>query len=101
MIGGGLVLFGITLTGIYVSCRAFDYNITILRKVTAAGAFAVLNIIPIPLPFVDLLVPALALYMILIDNFYERSKVNRVFLLTFVFAIVSILLIYVPQKVQL
>jgi hypothetical protein len=99
MIGGGLVLFGITLVGIYVSCRIFDYNITILRKVTAAGAFAVLNIIPVPLPFVDLLVPAIALYMVLIDNFYERSKVNRVVLLTFVFAACSILLVYIPQQV--
>ena len=96
--GGGLVLFGITLAGIYVSCRVFEYNITVLRKVTAAGAFAVLNIIPIPLPLVDLLVPAIALYMILIDNFYERSKVNRVVLLTFVFAIISILLVYIPQQ---
>ena len=96
--GGGLVLFGITLAGIYVSCRVFEYNITVLRKVTAAGAFAVLNIIPIPLPLVDLLVPAIALYMILIDNFYERSKVNRVVLLTFVFATISILLVYIPQQ---
>lgn len=99
MIGGALVLFGITLAGIYVSCRIFDYNITILRKVTAAGAFAVLNIVPIPLPFVDLLVPAIALYMALMDNFYERSKVNRVFLLTFVLAIIAVLLIYIPQQV--
>ena len=97
--GGGLVLFGITLAGIYVSCRVFEYNITVLRKVTAAGAFAVLNIIPIPLPLVDLLVPAIALYMLLIDNFYERSKVNRVVLLTFVFATISILLVYIPQQV--
>ena len=96
--GGGLVLFGITLAGIYVSCRIFEYNITVLRKVTAAGAFAVLNIIPIPLPLVDLLVPAIALYMVLVDNFYERSKVNRVVLLTFVFAIISILLVYIPQQ---
>ena len=96
--GGGLVLFGITLAGIYVSCRVFEYNITVLRKVTAAGAFAVLNIIPIPFPLVDLLVPAIALYMVLIDNFYERSKVNRVVLLTFVFATISILLVYIPQQ---
>ena len=99
MIGGGLVLFGITLAGIFVSCRAFDYSITILRKLTAAGVFAALNIIPIPLPFVDLVVPAIALYMVLIDNSYERSKVNRVVLLTFVFAGVSILLVYIPQQI--
>lgn len=99
MLGGALILFGITLAGIYVACRVFDYTITTLRKLAAAGAFALLNIIPIPIPFVDLLVPPIALYMILMDDSYERAKVNRVFLLTIVFAILSVLVIYIPQQV--
>ena len=99
MIGGALVLFVITLAGVFIACKVFEYDIPILRKVGAAGAFAVLNVVSIPIPFVDLILPPIALYVILMDNSHQRSQVNRVFGLTFLFAIVAILIIYLPQRI--
>ena len=95
MFGGFLVLFLITLVGVFISCRVFDYEIELWRKPAAAGAFAALNVLPIPIPILDLLIPAIALYVILMDNTYQRSQVNRVFGLTFVFAVISVVAIYV------
>ncbi len=98
MIGAALVLFGITLAGVFIACKVFDYDIPIWRKAAAPGAFAILNVVPIPIPFADLIIPAIALYVILMDNTYQRSQVNRVFGLTFVFAVASVLVIYLPQQ---
>ena len=98
MIGAALVLFGITLAGVFIACKVFDYDIPIWRKAAAAGAFAILNVVPIPIPFADLIIPAVALYVVLMDNTYQRSQVNRVFGLTFVFAVASVLVIYLPQQ---
>ena len=95
MIEGILVLFGITLLGSLIACKVFAYEIPLWRKVGAAVAFAVLNAIPIPyIPFVDILLPALALYVILMDDTYQRSQVNKVFGLTFVIAVVGVVLVY-------
>ena len=98
MIGGALVLFGITLVGMFIACKVFAYEIPLWRKIGAAAAFSVLNIIPIPIPFVSFLLPPIALYVVLMDNAYQRSQVNRVFGLTFVFAVVAVLVIYLPQR---
>ena len=99
MIGGALVLFGITLVGVFIACKVFAYEIPLLRKVGAAAAFSILNIIPIPIPFLSFLIPPIGLYMVLMDNTYQRSQVNRVFGLTFVFAVVAVLVIYLPQRI--
>lgn len=100
MLGNGLILFGITLAGIFISCKVFEYEISALRKVGAAVIFVVLNVVPmpIPIPFVSLLIPPLGLYMALMDNTYQRSQVNKVFGLTFAFAVVAILVVYLPQR---
>lgn len=98
MIGGALVLFGITLAGIYISCKVFEYEISILRKVGAAAAFAVLNVVPIPfIPLANLLIPLIAMYIILMDHSHQRSEVNKVFGLTIAFAVVAVLVIYLPK----
>ena len=98
MIWSALVLFGITLGGIFLSCKVFGYEISMLRKIGAAGVFAVLNIIPIPIPLVSLVIPPIALYISLMDNTYQRSQVNKVFGLTFVFSVIAVLVIYLPQQ---
>ena len=98
MIGAALILFGITLAGVFIACKVFDYDLPTWRKAAAAGAFGILNVVPIPIPFADLIIPAIALSVILMDNTYQRSQVNRVFGLTFVFAVAAVLVIYLPQQ---
>jgi len=91
---GAFVLFGITFVGILLACKTFAYEITWARKIGAAFAFSILNIIPIPIPFFSLLIPPIGLYMALMDNTYQRSVVNKVFGVTLLFAIVATLWIY-------
>lgn len=69
---------------------------------TAAGVFVALNVIPIPIPipFVSFLVPALGLYIALMDETYQRSEVNKVFGLTLAIAVVAVLAIYLPLRYQ-
>ncbi len=98
MIVGASILFGITLVGVFIACKVFAYEISVLRKVGAAACFAVLNVVPIPVPFVSFLVPSIALYVCLMDDSYQRSTVNKVFGLTFVFAVIGTLAIYLPQR---
>jgi hypothetical protein len=97
MLGHALVLFGIVLAGVFISCKVFAYEISHLRKAVAAGVFVVLNVIPIPIPLVSLLIPPVGLYIALMDDTHQRSEVNKVFALTFVFAIVGVLAVYLPQ----
>ena len=94
MLVGALILFGITLLGVLVACKATGYDISWGRKIGAAAAFAALNVIQIPIPFVSFLIPPIALYVILMDDSYQRSQVNQVFGITFIFAIVAVLAIY-------
>jgi len=94
LVAHSLVLFVITFVGVILACRVFPYEITIVRKAGASMCFALLNGIPIPLPFLDIIVPALGLYMCLVDNYYDRSTVNKVFVFTFSFAIVSTVVLY-------
>ena len=98
MLWNALILFGIVLAGIYLSCKVFGYEITTLRKVGAAGVFVILNIIPIGFLIISFLIPLIGLYLALMDNTYQRSEVNKVFGLTFVFAVVAVLVIYLPQQ---
>ncbi len=79
-----------------IGCRVFSYQLSNARKVSAPLAFAVLAVLPIPLPipFIDIVLPLLALYMILMDDTYERSKVNQVFGMAFLVSCVSILIVY-------
>ncbi len=98
MILGAIVLFGITLAGIFISCKVFASEISNIRKITATGIFTILNIIPISIPLFSLLIPAIALYMSLIDGTQQHSQVRKVFGLTFVFAIIAILVVYLPQQ---
>jgi hypothetical protein len=104
MFWGAIVLFGITLAGIFISCKVFGYEISALRKVVAAGVFVVLNVIRIPIPIpilgaiASLLIPALGLYVSLMDETYQRSEVNKVFGLTYAIAIAAVLAIYLPLR---
>lgn len=100
MLDGAVVLFIVTLAGIFISCKVFDYEITAWRKVGAALVFVILNVVPIPLPvpFISLLVAPLGLYMALMDNTYQRSQVNKVFGLTFAIAVIVVLILYLRQR---
>lgn len=95
---GAIVLFGITLAGIFISCKVFAYEITTLRKFVAATVFVVLNVIPIPIPIVSVLIPSLGLYISLMDDTNQRSEVNKVFGLTFAIAVAAVLAIYLPLR---
>ena len=94
MLVGGLLLFGVTLVGVFVACLVFGYNISPLRKAGAAACFAVLNLIPIPIPLLPVILPAVGLYICLMDDNYDRGAVNKVFGLTFLFAVLGVLLVY-------
>ncbi|NKC01307.1 MAG: hypothetical protein GKR90_22800 [Pseudomonadales bacterium] len=101
VITGAFVLFGIILAGIFIACKVFGYEIPVWRKLAAAGAFALLNVIPIPvIPFANILVPSIALYVLLMDDTYQRSIVNKVFGLTFIFAVIAVLVLYLPQMAR-
>ena len=63
-------------------------------KGRAAACFAVLNLIPIPIPLVPVILPAVGLYICLMDDSYDRGAVNKVFGLTFLFAVLGVLLVY-------
>ena len=93
MLLGLFILFAVTLAGIAVGCAVFSYEISWARKLAAAGIFAVLNVVPIPIPIVSLLLPPVAMYVALMDDRYQRGQVNRVFVLAFVFAIASVVIV--------
>lgn len=79
----------IVFVGIWVACKGFGYEISIKRMIVAAGLFAALSAvpIPIPIPFIGLLLPALGLYIALMDDTHDRSTVNKVFGFTYIFAV--------------
>lgn len=97
MLANALILFAITLAGIYLSCHLLRYEITDLRKVTAAAVFAVINALPIILPLV-LAASLLALYLLLIEDREQVEQARKAFALTVVFAVIAVLLIYLPQQ---
>lgn len=104
MLDGAVVLFVVTLAGILISCKIFEYEITAWRKVGAASVFVILNVFPIPIPipffgaFISLLVAPLGLYITLMDETYQRSQVNKVFGLTFAIAVFAVLILYLRQR---
>ena len=91
-----LVLFAGSLIGILLGCRMYDYNTANTRKLGAALVFALLCIVTtyIPFPFIDIIVPLVGLYVVLVDDSYERGKVNKVFFVSLVSAVLTILLVY-------
>ena len=95
MLVGVLLLFSFTLVGIQIGCKLCDYEITTLRKIGAAGCFVLLNNIPIPIPILSFLVPPVGLYISLMDDSYNRSAVNSVFAIAFLFAVLATLAVYV------
>ena len=82
--------------GVLLACKVFAYEIKLLRKAGAAVCFALLNTIPIPipLPFINVLIGAVGMYVCLMDDSYNRSAVNKVFGLTFVFAFLATMGLY-------
>ncbi len=89
-------LSAITFVGVLLACKVFAYEIKLLRKAGAAVCFALLNTvpIPIPLPFINVLISAVGLYVCLMDDSYNRAAVNKVFGLTFVFAVLATMGLY-------
>ena len=89
-------LSAITFVGVLLACKVFAYEIKLLRKAGAAVCFAFLNTvpIPIPIPFINVLISAVGLYVCLMDDSYNRAAVNKVFGLTFVFAVLATMGLY-------
>ena len=88
MLINAFILFIGAFLGVQLGCRVAAYNITIARKIAAPLAFTALAVVPIPLPIplIEIILPLLALYMILLDHSLERAKVNKVFGVAFVVA---------------
>jgi len=93
-----LILGVVLLAGIFLACKVFAYEITPLRKVGAALCFVVLNAIPIPIPTFPILVPAVGLYVCLMDSTYQRNVVTKVFAVSYLFAAAGILMVYLPMS---
>ena len=89
-----LELFAIALVGILVACKAFAYEITFLRKVCAAACFAFFYTIPVPFLLLQHGVPAVGLYVCLMDDRYDRRSVRNVFAATYVFAVSATLALF-------
>ncbi|MEM1403878.1 MAG: hypothetical protein AAGG55_11150 [Pseudomonadota bacterium] len=95
MLINALVLFLGALVGVLLGCNLAGYDISNARKFGAPLVFAVLAALPITLPvFLDLIIPLVAFYMLLMDDSLERSKVNRVFGTSMIFVIGAILFVY-------
>lgn len=84
----------ITYLGIWIACRVYAYEISVLRKGGAALLFGVLSVFQLPIPIIGFLVPFVALYVTLMDDTYDRDTVNRVFVLTFAFAVLATVISY-------
>lgn len=93
-----LILFLASLAGVQVGCNLYDYQISNTRKLGAPMVFSVLALVPIPLPipFLDIILPLVAMYMLLVDDSYERSKVNKVFFVAILFCGSAVVLVYMP-----
>ncbi len=93
-----LVLGVITFAGVFIACKVFAYEIPVLKQAGAALCFVVLNWLPIPTTILSILVPAVGMYVCLMDNTYQRNTVNKVFALTFLFAAAGTLIVYLPMQ---
>ncbi|MEM1191617.1 MAG: hypothetical protein AAGI72_24000 [Pseudomonadota bacterium] len=96
MLINALILFLGAFIGVLVGCGMAGYHVSNARKLAAPLAFALLCAvpIPIPIPFIDIVLPLVALYVILMDDSFERSKVNKVFGVSLVFACGAIFIVY-------
>ena len=91
----GLVLFIGALVGVRLGCNLNEYDISNTRKFGAPLVFAALAALPITLPiFLDIIIPLVAFYMVLMDDSLERSKVNKVFGISMLFVVGAILIVY-------
>ena len=63
-----LILTAIVFAGVYIACKGYAYEISTRRMLLASLTFAVLMTLPIPIPIVDLIVPA-----------REQSSINDVY----------------------
>ena len=98
MLIDALILGAIIFVGVAVSCKVFAYEIPVLKQAGAALCFVVLNWLPVPTLVLSLLVPAVGMYVCLMDNTYQRNTVNKVFALTYLFAAAGTLIIYLPMQ---
>ena len=102
MLGGAMVLFLVTLLGIYIACRVFAYQISTARKLGAAACFATLNvlILPFAIPFLSLVLPPVALYVCLRNPRYGRQRITKVFALTFLITVSAIAILYSTERIR-
>jgi len=80
--------------GIAIACSRCSYQITLVRKIAAAGAFTVLNWLPVHIPVISELLPFVGMYVALINSPNNHAIVNKVFCLAVVFCIVALLIVY-------
>ena len=95
MLINGLVLFIGALLGVLLGCNLSGYDISNSRKFGAPLVFALLAALPISLPvFLDVIIPLVVFYMLLMDDSLERSKVNKVFGISMLFVVGAVFFVY-------
>lgn len=83
----------ITFAGVALGCKVFAYEISRQRQLVAAGLFALLYTVPLAVPVVRHLLPALALYLVLRDADNDLGEARKVFVFTWAFAFVAVLIL--------
>lgn len=99
MVLDAILIAGITFAGIFIACKGFGYEISPARMLGAAVCFAVLEAVPFSSLFsgslrymyragwvLEILVPAVGLYICLMDDTFNRDMVKKVFALSYLFA---------------
>ena len=94
MIGGAVVLFVASLGGVFIACHLIGYEITAIPKGVASLLFAVLSSVPLPIPLANIVIPAIALYVGLMDKSNDRESVNKVFGISYIVSILGVMLVY-------
>lgn len=83
-------LFAVTFVGVLVACKIVGYDISMARKVGAAGFFALAYSIPLPIGMFVHLIPPVGMYMCLMDARNDRAVATRVFAVAYLIAAVSV-----------
>ena len=97
MILGTIILFGVTLAGVFGAAKVLGDELSKERKIGTAAVFAILNIVPIDFPGATLTLSMMVLFFGINNRDHSRADVWKMYGLTLLFAIIGILIIYLPQ----
>lgn len=85
-----LVILTIVLfCGVLLACKIFKYNIPLWQKAAATLCYVVLVGYHVNLPYLPYVIPALGLYLCLMDKRFERTAHLKVFAVSFLFTFLA------------